>query len=96
QASFIVIFPLTFIADTFAPIEGFPAPLKLFAVWNPVSAVAQAARDLFGNERPLTQGPAATSWALDHPVGYTLIWSLVIMAVFIPLAGAQYRKATSR
>ena len=39
NASFIVIFPLTFCANTFVPLESFPAPLRAFAEWNPVSAV---------------------------------------------------------
>ncbi|MGL5811597.1 MAG: ABC transporter permease [Nocardioides sp.] len=96
NASFIVIFPLTFIANTFAPLEGFPAPLRVFAEWNPVSTVTEAARDLFGNEDPLGVATGDQSWALAHPVIYTLIWSVAIMAVFVPLAGAQYRRATSR
>ena len=37
NASFMVIFPLTFIANTFVPTDGFPAPLRVFAEWNPVS-----------------------------------------------------------
>src|SRR3990170_4115200 len=43
NASFMFIFPLTFIANTFVPIETLPGPLKAFAEWNPVSAVAQTA-----------------------------------------------------
>ena len=52
NASFIVIFPLTFVANTFVPLENLPGPLQTFAEWNPVSAVTQAARDLFGNPNP--------------------------------------------
>jgi ABC-2 type transport system permease protein len=59
-----------------------------------VSSVTQAARELFGNTNPLA--PEPTAWPLLHPELYTLIWSAVIMAIFIPLAGAQYKKATSR
>lgn len=96
QASFIVVFPLTFIANTFAPIEGFPAPLKFFAEWNPVSTVTQAARELFGNANPLQVAQPETSWALEHPITYTLVWSAVILAIFMPLASAQYQRASSR
>jgi hypothetical protein len=49
SASFIVIFPITFIANTFVPSQGLPGPLRTIAEWNPVSAVTQAARELFGN-----------------------------------------------
>jgi ABC-2 type transport system permease protein len=37
NASFIVIFPLTFIANSFVPTDNFPTPLKVFADWNPIS-----------------------------------------------------------
>ena len=52
NASFIVIFPLTFVANTFVPLDTLPGPLRVFAEWNPVSAVTQAARELFGNPVP--------------------------------------------
>ncbi|HEX5862460.1 MAG TPA: ABC transporter permease [Nocardioides sp.] len=94
NASFMVIFPLTFIANTFVPLETLPGPLQTFAEWNPVSAVTQAARELFGNTSPLA--PEPTAWPLQNPEIYTLMWSAVILLVFIPLANAQYRRATSR
>ncbi|MCR6491207.1 ABC transporter permease [Cellulomonas sp. P24] len=94
NASFIVIFPLTFIANTFVPLSTLPSALQRFAEWNPVSAVTQAARELFGNIQPGT--PEPTAWALQHPALYTLIWSAAILVIFIPLANAQYRVSTSR
>ena len=45
----MVIFPLTFMANTFVPTNKFPHVLQVIADWNPVSAVTQAARQLFGN-----------------------------------------------
>ena len=94
SASFIVIFPLTFIANTFVPSEGLPGPLRVIAEWNPVSSVTQAARELFGNTAPGVPVPEA--WSLQHPVLYTLIWVALILAVFIPLSLRQYRLTTSR
>lgn len=94
NASFIVIFPVTFIANTFVPLETLPGPLQKFAAWNPTSSVTQAARELFGNIPPGT--PEPTSWALQHSVAYTLAWAVVILLVFVPLANAQYRRSTSR
>ena len=94
NASFIVIFPLTFIANTFVPLETLPGVLRTFAIWNPISSTTQAARNLFGNADPT--GAAPTAWPLAHPVVYTLLWSVVIVAVFAPLASAQYRRSTSR
>ncbi|WP_454049012.1 ABC transporter permease [Cellulomonas sp. Marseille-Q8402] len=94
NASFIVIFPLTFVANTFVPLETLPAPLQTFAEWNPVSAVTQAARELFGNIPPGV--PEPTAWPLQNPEVYTLIWSALFLVVFVPLANAQYRVSTSR
>lgn len=90
NASFMVIFPLSFIANTFVPAEDLPGPLQTFAEWNPVSAVTQAARELFGNIPPGTPEPDA--WPLQHPVVYTLIWVLLIIAVFAPLAVGRYKR----
>jgi ABC-type polysaccharide/polyol phosphate export permease len=94
NAAFIVIFPLTFVANTFVPLDRLPGPLRAFAEWNPVSSVTQAARELFGNIPPGT--PAPTGWPLTHPVVYTLLWAVAVLLVFIPLANAQYHRSTSR
>ena len=94
SASFIVIFPLTFIANTFVPSGGLPGPLRVVAEWNPVSSVTQAARELFGNVAAGAPVPAA--WSLQHPVLYTLLWVALILGVFIPLSLRQYRLTTSR
>lgn len=90
NASFIVIFPLTFIANTFVPSEDLPGPLEAFANWNPVSAVTQASRELFGNLPP--GAPEPTAWPLANPVLYTLIWAVAIVAVFAPLSVRTYAK----
>jgi ABC transporter DrrB family efflux protein len=94
NASFMLIFPLTFIANTFVPTNNFPAVLKVIANWNPVSSVTQASRQLFGNTgtQPLPDHP----WSLHHPVIYTLIWIAGLLAVFVPLAVRQYLRAASR
>jgi ABC transporter DrrB family efflux protein len=94
SASTMVIFPLTFLANTFVPSENFPTPLRIFAEWNPVSAVTQAARELFGNIPPGTPEPAA--WSLQNPVLYTLLWVVIIIGVFAPLAVRRYKRATAK
>ena len=86
---FTVMFPLTFVANTFAPPENMPSWLRLVAEWNPVSSLAQACRELWGN------GPAAApdaAWPLHHPVLMTVVWSLVLTAVFAPLALSAFRR----
>ncbi|MBB3676554.1 ABC transporter permease [Modestobacter versicolor] len=94
NASFIVIFPITFVANTFVPLESFPAVLRGFAEWNPVSTVTQAARELFGN---IPAGmPEPDAWSLQNPVLYTLLWAVAILAVFVPLSVRAYLRTASR
>jgi ABC-2 type transport system permease protein len=94
NASFIVIFPLTFIANTFVPTDNFPAALKVFANWNPVSALTLAVRELFGNTNPAF--PAPDAWPLQNPQLVSVVWIVVILAIFIPLAINRYKKAAAR
>jgi ABC transporter DrrB family efflux protein len=94
NASFVVIFPLTFIANTFVPSENLPTVLRVFAEWNPVSSVTQAARELFGN---IPAGaPEPTAWPLQSPILYTLIWVVIIIVVFAPLSVRRYRTMAHR
>jgi ABC-2 type transport system permease protein len=94
NASSLVIFPLTFIANTFVPSDDFPTPLRIFAEWNPVSAVAHAARLQFGN---IPEGaPPPTAWPLENAALYSLTWVAIILAVFGPLTVRRYQRATSK
>jgi len=95
NASFIVIFPLTFIANTFVPTNNFPAVLKAIADWNPVSALVESVRQLFGNTSPYLQ-QASDAWSLRYPVAYTLIWVVVLLAVFVPVSVRIYQRTASR
>jgi ABC-2 type transport system permease protein len=93
NASFMFIFPLTFVANTFVVAQTLPSGLQTFAEWNPVSSVAQAVREAFGNTGAL---PEPTAWPLAHPVAYSLIWIGIILAIFVPLSIRQFKKAASR
>ncbi|CAN5225624.1 ABC transporter permease [soil metagenome] len=94
NASFMVIMPLTFISNVFVPAENLPTPLRIFAEWNPVSAVTQAARNLFGNVNPAA--PVSEAWSMQHPALYTLIWVAVILAIFVPLSVSMYKRAAKK
>jgi ABC transporter DrrB family efflux protein len=94
NASFVVLFPATFIANTFVPTDNFPTVLRTISDWNPVSSLTQAIRELFGNTSP--QLPPADVWPMQNPVIYTLLWVAGILAVFIPLASWQYKRAASK
>ena len=80
---FTVMFPITFLANTFAPTENMPSWLRTIAEWNPISSLVQASRELWGNGPP---APADAALPLQYPVTSTLIWSVLITAVVAPLA----------
>ncbi len=88
QFLFVLIFPLMFVSGIFVPTDGMPAVLRTIAEWNPISAAATACRELFGNPT----GEVPDVWPLQHPVLATLLWSVVITAVFAPLAVTRYRR----
>src|SRR5262249_1215152 len=67
--------------------------LQAIADWNPVSALVAACRQLFGNP---AAAAAHASWPLRHPVVATIGWSLLLLAVFVPLATRRYQAAKPR
>ncbi|MEJ7781157.1 MAG: ABC transporter permease [Solirubrobacteraceae bacterium] len=81
---FLAVFPLTFISSAFVPVESMPGGLAWFAEINPFTVVVDAMRALW----------------LDAPAGDAVwgavVWSLVILAVFAPLAVRRYRLAAAR
>jgi ABC-2 type transport system permease protein len=86
---FTVMFPLTFVANTFVPSETMPSWLRAVAEWNPVSSLTQACRELWGNG---PAAPADAAWSLQHPVLATVVWSLLLTAIFAPLAVVAFRR----
>ncbi|MDK4257970.1 ABC transporter permease [Corynebacterium propinquum] len=91
SATFITLFPLTFLSNAFVPQETMPTPLRIFAEWNPLSALVQALRDLFGNNGGVETPDV---WSLQNPVALVLIGAALFFIIFCPLAVRAYdRKA---
>jgi ABC transporter DrrB family efflux protein len=88
--AFTVIFPITFVASTFVPVDTLPEPLRTFAEWNPVTTMAESLRELFGN--PTADFGPNPPWSLQHPVAYTCIWIVAIVVVCAPLAVMAWRR----
>jgi len=90
---FTTIFPLTFLSNAFARPEGMPDWLQFLAEWNPISALVQALRELWGNEGlPL---PPDAALPLQYPVIATLLWSIGLSAILAPLAIRAYVRRTT-
>ena len=94
NASFVILFPLTFIANTFVPSDNLPGVLRTIAEWNPISTLTHAVRVKFGNIPAGT--PDATAWPLQNSVLYTLIWAVALIVIFAPIATRLYQRAGAR
>jgi ABC-2 type transport system permease protein/oleandomycin transport system permease protein len=84
SASFIWMFPLTFVSSAFVPTETMPDWLARIADLNPFTRVTNAARDLYAGN------PATDDlWA-------ALVWAVAIIGVFSVLSVRAFRQAASR
>ena len=92
SAGLIWLFPVTFISNAFVPPETMPSWLQTLAEWNPLSAIVQACRELFGNQS-LVESDA---WPMRQPVLASLIWCAIIIGIFAPLAIRKYKAATTK
>jgi ABC transporter DrrB family efflux protein len=88
QTGFVIFLPLTFISSAFVPTQGMPGWLQPIAEWNPLSSLAAACRQLFGNPNPAA---AVQSWPTQHAEMAVVVWSVAMLAVFAPLAVRLYR-----
>ncbi|SIO89927.1 ABC transporter permease [Nocardiopsis sp. JB363] len=84
---FALVFPLAMVAETFVPTEMVPGWVAPVAEWNPLSATVLACRELFGNTVVTGQG-----WVAQNAVLMAVVWPLVLLAVFVPLSVARYRR----
>jgi ABC-2 type transport system permease protein len=87
QLSITVILPITFLSNVFVPTQTLPDVLQPIAEWNPTSTLTAATRELWGNPNPY----AESGFPAEHPIEMTLIWIVIIVAIFAPLAVARYR-----
>ncbi|NKX53988.1 ABC transporter permease [Arthrobacter mobilis] len=94
NAAFMILFPLTFISNAFVPIHTMPDVLRVIAEWNPVSALVESARQLFGNT--YSEFPAAAAWTLQHPFATIFLGVAAMLVVFVPLCIRKFESISSR
>jgi ABC-2 type transport system permease protein len=88
--AFVALFPITFVASTFVPVETMPSAVRAIAQWNPTTTLADSLRQLFGNPHATVEsGP----WSVTNPVPYTLIWVVGIVAICAPIAVRAYTRS---
>lgn len=94
NVSFILLFPLTFVSNAFVPADTLPTPLRIFAEWNPVSALVQAVRELFGNVPAGT--PVGDTWMQQNAPAAVVIGAALLLVFFVPLAISKFSRIASR
>jgi len=92
--AFVALFPITFVASTFVPLDGMPSGLRAVAAWNPATTLSNALRELFGN--PNSPIKPDDPWSIQHPVAYTWGFIVLIVVVCAPLAVRAYRRSIVR
>jgi ABC-2 type transport system permease protein len=94
SAASALIIPVLFLSNSFVDSARLSGPLRVVADWNPVSAVTQATRELFGNTSAAM--PVPDVWPLQNPVLASLLWAALILVVCVPLTTRLYKTAVSR
>lgn len=93
NASFMILFPLTFISNAFVQPQNLPGPLETFANWNPVSAFVQAVREFFGNTGTV---PTPDVWPMQNALLTVLLGVVLMLVVFVPLCIRKFASISSR
>ena len=79
SAGFVFVFPLVFVSSVFVPVQTMPGPLEAFAEVSPITLTADSARAL-----------AIGSGDWLGPTLAVLAWTLLLLAVFVPLSVRAY------
>ena len=83
----VLVWPIGFLSNAFVSPETMPGWLAAIAQWNPISATATAARQLFGNPSGLTGG-----WFEVNAITLAIVMPLVLTLIFLPLSARAYRR----
>ncbi|HEV2452570.1 MAG TPA: ABC transporter permease [Streptosporangiaceae bacterium] len=89
QGMALIVFPFTFISSAYVPVASMPGWLQGFAQHQPLTYMVNAVRVLSEGHTTATMlGHSTWYWA-----GWSLVWSAGLVAVFVPLAAAKYRRS---
>ena len=100
SAVFLPVFPLVFASSVFVPTQTMPDWLRAFAEVQPITVTTNALRGLMLGRDALAEfGPGinpvqalADAPSVEGQVLLSLLWSIAILIVFIPLSVRVYRR----
>ena len=88
QGLSMLVFPFVFVSSAYVPVESMPGWLQPIAEHQPITPMV-------GSVRALALGDQAES-VLGHSAGWfavrALLWCVVIVAVFLPLAARRFSR----
>lgn len=87
----VLVWPVGFLSSALIPTDTMPAWLGAAAGWNPISATANAVRDLLGSPGA-GQASAVSGPAGDLALLLAVAWPVLITLVFLPLSARAYRR----
>ncbi|MCU1364600.1 MAG: type transporter [Ilumatobacteraceae bacterium] len=88
QGMAMIVFPLTFVSSAYVPVGSMPGWMQPFARNQPVTAMVDAIRSLtLGDHARAVLGHAS-----GHYIGRALLWCVVLVVVFAPIAVGRYRR----
>ncbi|MFJ9891647.1 ABC transporter permease [Streptomyces sp. NPDC091287] len=91
-AMFITM-PASFLSATFYPLANLPGWLQSIAQWNPMTTLATALRELWGNP---TGNVGDVPLPLRHPVLSSVLILGVLLVILIPLTTRAYERAAAK
>ncbi len=86
QGMALLVFPLTFVSSAYVPVHSMPGWLQAVAQHQPITAMVDSVRALCLGDR----ATAVLGHSAGHYVGGAIVWSIVIVAVFAPLAAMRF------
>jgi len=89
QGLSFLIFPFVFVSSAYVPVESMPGWMQPIAEHQPITPMVGSVRALaFGDQAEATLGHSAAWFAVRG-----IAWSLLLMAVFVPLATHRFARS---
>jgi ABC transporter DrrB family efflux protein len=89
QGMSLLVFPLTFVSSAYVPVSSMPSWLQPIAEHQPITLMVDAVRAITLGDPAL----AGLSGSTAHYVGFSLIWCVALIAVFLPIAVSRYARS---
>jgi ABC-type multidrug transport system permease subunit len=89
----MAILPLSLTSSAFVSVNHMTPWLRDVAVWNPISVLAAACRQLLGDPNPAA---SIRTWPMQHPVIASAAWSAALIALLAPTAVWLYQRRAQR